>query len=46
MTLIANVFPKLWTARDVVRQRSKKPLFRTLFDSQDVKGTQAPVKSA
>ena len=46
MTLIANVFPKLWTARDVVRQMSKNPLFRTLFDSQDVKGTQAPVKSA
>ena len=46
MNLIANVFPKLWTARDVVRQMSKKPLFITLFDSQDVKGTQAPVKSA
>ena len=46
MTLIANVFRKLRTARDVVRQMSKKALFRTIFDSQDVKGTQAPVKSA
>ena len=46
MALIANVFRKLRTARDVVRQMSKKALFRTIFDSQDVKGTQAPVKSA
>ena len=46
MTLIANVFPKLWTARDVVRQMSKKPSFKTPFDSQYVKVIQTLVNSA
>ena len=38
MTFIANVFPKLRTAKDVVRLMSKKPRFTTLFDDQHVKG--------
>ena len=31
MTLIAYVFPKLKIAKDMVRKKSKKPSFRTLF---------------
>ena len=38
MTFIANVFPKLRTAKDVVRLMSKKPHVTTLFDDQHVKG--------
>ena len=37
MTLIAYVFLKLKDVKDVVRQKSKKFRFRTLFDSQYVK---------
>ena len=34
VTLIAYVFPKLRTAKDVVRPMFKKRHFRTLFESQ------------
>ena len=34
MSLIANVFPKLRTAKEVVRQMFQKPHLRTAFDSQ------------
>ena len=44
MTLIVYVFPKLRIAKDVFRQMSKKPCFRTLSDSQPVKGYQTLVK--
>ena len=46
MTLIAYFFPKLQTVKDVVGWISKKPRFRTLFDSQHVKESQTLVKSA
>ena len=46
ITLIAYVFPKLQTGRKVVRQMSKKPCFRTRFESQHVKGSQTLVKLA
>ena len=46
MTLIAYLFPKLQTAKDGVRQTSKKHRFRTHFDSQHVKGSESLVKSA
>ena len=38
MILIAYVFPKLRTAKEVVRQMSKKPHFTTPFDSQHANG--------
>ena len=31
MTLIAHVFPKLWIPKNVVKQISKKSLFREPF---------------
>ena len=34
MIVIANVFPKLQTMKDLVRQLSENRRFRTLFDSQ------------
>ena len=40
MTLIADGFPKLQAAKDVLRQMSKKPCFRIPFDSRHVKGSQ------
>ena len=46
ITLIVYVLTKLRTAKDVVRQMSKKPRFRTPFESRHVKGSQALVKSA
>ena len=46
MTLIAYVFRKLQTAKNVVRQMSKKLRFRILFDSKHVNGSQTLVKSA
>ena len=46
MTLRAYVFTKLQTVQDVVKQRSKTPSFRTLFDSQHLKGCQTLPKSA
>ena len=44
--VIANVFWKLQTVKDLVRQLSKKRRLRTSFDSQHVKGFQTLVKSA
>ena len=44
--VIANVFPKLRTVKDLVWPLSKKGRFRTSFDSQDVKGSQTLLKSA
>ena len=38
MILIAYVFPELQTAKYLVTPMSKKPRFRTPFDSQHVKG--------
>ena len=46
MILIANVFPKIQTVKDLVRPLSKKCRFRTSIDSQHVKGYQSLVKSA
>ena len=46
MNFIAYMFWKIQTAKDVVRQLSKRPLFRTPFNSQHVKGTETLVKSA
>ena len=46
MTVIANVFPKLQTVKDLVRPCSKKCRFRTPFDSQYVKASLERVKSA
>ena len=46
VTLTAYVFRKLQTAKDVVRQMSKRPRFRTPFDSQNNKGSQTLAKSA
>ena len=40
MTLIVYVFPKLQTAKYVVRQMSKNPCFRTPFYSEHVKESQ------
>ena len=46
MMFIAIAFPKLHTVKDLVRALSKKPRFRTPFESQYVKGPQNFVKSA
>ena len=46
MTLIGYVLSKIETAKNVVRQMSKKLSFRTPFNSQYVKGSQTLVKSA
>ena len=46
MSLIAYVFPKLETAKDVVSEMSKKQRFRAPFDSQHPKGCETLVKSA
>ena len=46
MTLIVYVFSKLQTVKDVVRQMSKRPGFRTPFDIQHAKGSGTLVKSA
>ena len=43
--VIANVFPKLETVKDLVRPLSKKHRFRTSFNSQHVKGSQTLLKS-
>ena len=45
MTVIAIVFPKLQTVKDVFRPLSKNHRFRTLFDTEHVKGFQILVKS-
>ena len=44
--VMAIVFPKLQTVKDLVRPFSKKCSFRTSFDSQHVKQSQTLVKSA
>ena len=44
--VIANVFPRLQTVKDLVRPLSKKRRFRTSFGSQHVKGSQTLVKYA
>ena len=43
--VIANVFPKLQTFKDLVRPLSKKRCLRTSFENQHPKGSQALVKS-
>ena len=45
MTIIAYVFPKLQTAKYVVRQMSKKSCFRRPFDKQNGKWSQTLMKS-
>ena len=45
MIVIANVFPKLETVKILLRPLSKKPCFRTGFDSQHVKLSQILPKS-
>ena len=44
--VIANVFPKLQTVKDLVRPLSKKRRIRTSLNSQHVKGSQTLVESA
>ena len=44
--VIANIFPKLQTVKDLVWAVSKKSRFRTSFDSQLAKVSQTLVKSA
>ena len=44
MIVITNVFPKLKTDKDMVREMSKKPCFRIPFGSQHFKGPQTLVK--
>ena len=46
MIVIATLFRKLQTVKDLDRQLSKKHTFRAPFDSQHVKGSQTLVKSA
>ena len=46
MTIIAYVFPKLETAKEVGRQMSKKFRFRRPFNKQHVKRNQVLLKSA
>ena len=46
MTLIAYVFSKLRTAKDVVRKMSKIPCSKAPFDSQHSKSLQTLLKSA
>ena len=44
MTIIADVFPKLRTPKNVVKQISKKSPFRQPFEKQHVKGDQTILK--
>ena len=46
MTLMAYIYPILRTANDVVRKMSKRPPFRTPFNSQHAQGSQTLPKSA
>ena len=46
MIVIATLFRKLQTVKDLVRPLFKKHRFRTPLDSQHVKGSQTFVKSA
>ena len=45
-TLIPYAFPKLRTVKNVVRKMSKKPRFRTQFNSQHAKQSQTLLKSS
>ena len=45
MTLIADLFPKLRTAKNVVRYMSKKSRFKGPFDKQPGKGVQTLLRS-
>ena len=45
MTLVADVFWKLRTPKNVVKEVSKKSLFRGPFDKQHFKGDQIMLKS-
>ena len=45
MIFIANVFPKLQTAKMLLRPLSKKRRFRTSFDSELVKASEILAKS-
>ena len=45
LIVIGNVFPKLQTLKSLVRPLSKKPCFRTPFDSQHVKASNVLAKS-
>ena len=45
MVVIANVFPKFQTVKDLVKPLSRKRSFRTSFDSQPVNRRQTLVKS-
>ena len=45
MIVIATLFRKLQTVKDLVRALSKKHRFRAPFDSQHVKGSHTLVKS-
>ena len=44
MTLIADVFPKLRTPKNVVRYKSKKSLFKGPFPWQHGKQVQTPLR--
>ena len=46
MIVIATLFRKLQTVKDLVRPLFKKHHFRNSFDNQHVKGSQSLVKSA
>ena len=45
MTFIADLFPKLRTAKNVVRYLSKKPRFQGPFDRQHGKRVQTLLRS-
>ena len=45
MNLIANLFPKLRTPKNVVRYMSKKSRFKGPFDRQHVKWVQTLLRS-
>ena len=46
MTVIANVFPKFLTDKDLVKKLSQNCRFRKSFDSQHVEVSQTLVKAA
>ena len=46
ITLKDDVFPKIRSAKEMVRWMSTTPSFRTSFDSQHVKGSQTLIETA
>ena len=46
MFVIATIFPKLHTVKDLIRPLFKKHRFRNSFDNQHVKESQSLVESA